>query len=468
MDKLERPLGPLEAAQQLLSQVAEVRPVRQGPARERGRRLGQQDLPAVAEEIRRRLKEEQAQRGEFARVYAAPGSSGDVPDEPETRLVILGPDHPHAGRTPDSAARRAAAQLLDQRGTGPRTYRNALVFLAPDKARLTELEQAVRQLLAWQSIERGRETLNLDAFQANQARTKREQADETVRQRIPEAYAWLLVPAQPDPTGSVEWDERRLQGNDRLAVRASRRLVNDGDLITTYGATVLRLQLDRIPLWRGDHVGVKQLRDDFATYLYLPRLKDADVLLAAIRDGVGSLTWETEGFAYAESFDIATSRYLGLRAGETGSVVLNNDSVVVKPEAARRQLDADDAARREREGGRLSVREGAVDYVEHPGGVTSVGPSPHPGDGHRPVGPRPTVLRRFHGAATLDPLRVSTQSQQIAEAVVQHLAGLVGARVRITLEIEADLPDGAPDHVVRTVTENCRALRFSDAGFEES
>ncbi|MDP8922332.1 MAG: AAA+ family ATPase, partial [Chloroflexota bacterium] len=283
----------------------------------------------------------------------------------------------------------------------------------------------------------------------------------------PEAYAWLLVPEQ-EVQGPVEWQEIRLQGDDLLAIRAARRLKNDGLLAAEYAPTNLRRDLDRIPLWRGDHVGVKQLRDDFATYLYLPRLKDADVLLAAIRDGVGSLTWESEAFAYADAFDIATSRYLGLRAGETGSVVLNNDSVVVKPEAARRQLDADDAARREREGGRLSVREGAVDYVEHPGGVTSVGPSPHPGDGHRPVGPRPTVLRRFHGAATLDPLRVSTQSQQIAEAVVQHLAGLVGARVRITLEIEADLPDGAPDHVVRTVTENCRALRFTDAGFEES
>jgi hypothetical protein len=43
----------------------------------------------------------------------------------------------------------------------------------------------------------------------------------------------------------------------------------------------------------------------------------------------------------------------------------------------------------------------------------------------------------------------------------------MGARVRVTLEIEADLPDGVPDHTVRTVLENCRTLKFTQVGFEE-
>jgi len=43
---------------------------------------------------------------------------------------------------------------------------------------------------------------------------------------------------------------------------------------------------------------------------------------------------------------------------------------------------------------------------------------------------------------------------------------LVGAKVTVTLEIEAETPAGAPDKVVRTVTENCRTLKFSSHGFE--
>ena len=39
--------------------------------------------------------------------------------------------------------------------------------------------------------------------------------------------------------------------------------------------------------------------------------------------------------------------------------------------------------------------------------------------------------------------------------------------VRVTLEIEAEMPEGAPDNVVRTVTENSRTLKFeSNSGFE--
>ena len=48
-----------------------------------------------------------------------------------------------------------------------------------------------------------------------------------------------------------------------------------------------------------------------------------------------------------------------------------------------------------------------------------------------------------------------------------HLAGLVGARVTVTIEVEAEIPDGASDNVVRTVTENSRTLKFTSHGFEK-
>ena len=35
------------------------------------------------------------------------------------------------------------------------------------------------------------------------------------------------------------------------------------------------------------------------------------------------------------------------------------------------------------------------------------------------------------------------------------------------LEIEAEIPSGAPENVVRTVTENSRTLKFTSQGFEK-
>ena len=80
-----------------------------------------------------------------------------------------------------------------------------------------------------------------------------------------------------------------------------------------------------------------------------------------------------------------------------------------------------------------------------------------------PSAPKP---RRYHGTVSLDPTRVGRDAGRIADEVIAHLEGLVGATVTVTLEIEADIPAGAPDQVVRVVTENGRTLKFTSQGFE--
>jgi hypothetical protein len=129
--------------------------------------------------------------------------------------------------------------------------------------------------------------LNLDPQQVKQAETQKTAADGAVTARLPETYQWLLLPTQSSPTQStVTWEAIRLTGQDALAVRASKKLRPD-NLLTALAGTMLRMEMDRVPLWRGDHVAVKQLAEDFASYLYLPRLKGSFVLADAIRDGLG-------------------------------------------------------------------------------------------------------------------------------------------------------------------------------------
>ncbi|WP_428940959.1 Swt1 family HEPN domain-containing protein [Fontivita pretiosa] len=423
-------------------------------ADDRAAQLREED---VLEEIARRLRLQGRTRGDFARVHAC-ASGGDVPDEREARLVLLGPEYPHTARDANSPARQEAAHILESRGTSPRTYKNTLVFLAADQTRLRDLEHAVRQYLAWKSIWEQRETLNLDAFQSRQAETKCKTADETVDARIPEAYQWLLVPNQPDPNGPVAWEEMRQQGQEALAVRASKKLKNQEMLLAELGGSRLRLELDRVPLWRGDHVGVKQLAEDFATYLYLPRLCDDSVLLNAIHDGLSRLTWQTETFAYADGWDEQRKKYIGLQTGPHVRVLMDDRSVLVKPDVAAAQMQAD----------RLTAGVGQPPAGEGTG--TAVGPTgvaTGVETGGEPPRPAPQPPRRFHGTAVLDATRVGRDASRIAEEVVQHLAGLVGARVEVTLEIQAEVPDGVPEQIVRTVTENCRTLKFKSHGFEK-
>jgi len=79
---------------------------------------------------------------------------------------------------------------------------------------------------------------------------------------------------------------------------------------------------------------------------------------------------------------------------------------------------------------------------------------------------QPAKPKRYHGSVILDSARVGRDAGRIADEVITHLVGLVGSSVRVTLEIEAEIPQGAPDNVVRTVTANSRTLKFTSSGFE--
>lgn len=62
--------------------------------------------------------------------------------------------------------------------------------------------------------------------------------------------------------------------------------------------------------------------------------------------------------------------------------------------------------------------------------------------------------------------RPERDAGRIADEVIAHLVGLVGANVTVTLEIEATIPNGVPQDVVRVVLANGTELRFTLAAFE--
>ena len=418
------------------------------------------DSDRVFLEMERRLRKDLERKGEFSRVHPLPAASADVPDDLDARLVVLRPDQPH-GREERSRAEVAAREILVNRGNAPRIYQNTLVFLAADTNRLPELEEAVRRYLAWESILQEKELLDLSPHQVKQAETQKNSADSVVTARLPECYQWLLAPTQPSPQSPVEWSAQRLNGQEPLAVRASKKVLAIDLLVTQLAPTSLRLEMDRVPLWRGDHVPIRQLVEDFARYLYLPRLREPGVLLDAIQRGVGLLTWSQDSFAYAESYDKDMQRYRGLQSGQRMSITANDNGLLVRPDVALRQLAAENpASSTAPDNGRPS---GATPG-DAPAGVTggagaSGGAPPTP-----PIKVRP---RRYYGSVTLDPQRVGRDAGRIAEEVIAHLAGLVGARVTVTLDIEVHTPEGVPDNVVSIVSENCRTLKFTNFGFEQ-
>jgi hypothetical protein len=404
-------------------------------------------LRAVADSERGRRREREQEL--FKGIHTCPAGSGDVPDEQEARLVVLPPSKGHKINRKDSPAVLTAGEILEKRGTAARQHRNMLVFVCPDEELVENLAHEARRFLAWKSVVADAEALNLDAHQRRLAAESQSRSDETVHVRLHEAYCWLFVPAQ-EGTSPITWEATRVAGgNETYIAKASKKLRSAEQLITRWSPALLRMELDRW-LWKDQpHIEVKKLWDYLTSYCYLPRLRDSDVLLDAIREGVRGRDY----FAYATSVG-EKGRYQGLQFGSAGGTVyLDATSVLVRPEVAEKQLAAEQAARPQTyptlEGQATS---GTGQVAERPA-VTEEGAAGSP--------------TRFHGSVSLDPTRLGRDAGKVAEEVVQHLSSLVGSNVEVTLEIQAEVPQGVPDQAVRTITENCRVLRFKTHGFEK-
>lgn len=159
---------------------------------------------------------------------------------------------------------------------------------------------------------------------------------------------------------------------------------------------------------------VRRLVEDFARYVYLPRLRDPSVLVGAVSDGAALPTWEQDSFAYADGYDEASGRYRGLRVAQQLSLSDEDPhGLLVKPDVARVQLEAEAVQ---------AVRE-EVGPATGTGGISATAGGVGTGAGMETVAPPRVILRRFHGSIDLNPMRPAADAGRIAEEVIAHLAG---------------------------------------------
>jgi len=181
------------------------------------------------------------------------------------------------------------------------------------------------------------------------------------------------------------------------------------------------------------------------------------VLTAAIEDGVNTTAWEIDGFALADRWDAEKKRYRGLKLGRAVSVSVNTEALVVKAEVARAQMEAEAPPKPVPGPGGITPRSGVKPTAAPPGPAGPEGPAEPPA----------RKIKRFHGTVPVDPLRAGRAAGHIADEVIKHRSGLVGARVDVTLEVQAEVPEGVPEDRQRIVNENCCTLKFQSFGFEE-
>ena len=398
------------------------------------------------EDIRKRLLKTAGRRRDlFAAVPIFPEGPGDVDDSDDgVSLVILPPDKYHIRGTDDSPAIQAADEILAQRFAGPRLHRNLLVFLAATAKRIEELRNIARLYLAWKSIDKDRESLNLTAHQQKQAETKLKETDETVDSQIGLAFEYILTPSQTPGTSKIIWQESKGSGKGVLLERVANRLGSEEKMINAYSGVRVRMDLDRIPLWheRGD-ISVGDLWSAYTKFPYMPRLANYSVLATAIGNGTASTSWDTETFAYADVYDQTAGIWKGIKRNQQvipirSGFLLRPDVVPPLPSPAQP------------EGGGITTSSS---------GTTLIIPVEDADQEDTSGEQKPT---RFYAIFNLDPVRGIRQIDDILTNVTNHL----GKNVTLTLEIRAENPEGFDDHNRRTVEENTDQLGANDFNFE--
>ena len=367
------------------------------------------------------------QRGE---VIVCPQPSDDVRDLDTVQLIILPPNKalPNRSRENDEAA-AAAQDILLNRGNAPRIHRNALLFLAARNDEIRALRSSARTYRAWYSIlNGGRRIPNLTGDRLNQASSSLRSADRQLSEALVRAYRWAMAPSQENPQRAdygLSVSQTNPTDTGDIVDSALGQLIESEVLIDQISPSALTSMLQQY-VWSSeqysDHIGVDNLWELMTRNVYLHRLKNRNVLIKCIAEGVS----ESE-FGYAETYN--GEEYEGLRFGESMSFTDPGSGLLVAPEMAQ-----------------LVIEETSPIIGPDP---SPVNPQPDPTP---PVGPRCIVVTKtIQNDISLDEVSV------LREEIIRNLND-DGGEVTVKITITANKPEGFSDSTDRAVRENSAQL----------
>lgn len=390
----------------------------------------------------------------------------DIPDDTMLRLVVLDTNQAYSKQNPRPPGIGAVKEYVQKNGSKPRFKGNRLIFVAPDSSTVSRLLDSVRTALAWKSIvdDVAAHRLNIDRLQEEQAKKESQTAESVALRATRDCFRWVLCPVMHAATDrEIEVEEFSLNtSGSSFAAEVERVCVENELVITAWSQIHLRSRLQEL-YWKGDRKAVRAMAvwEDMQKYLYLPRLKSRMVLEKAIVQGASS----KEFFGTAVGED--GGRYVGFMLG-SALVQLDDTLLLIEPTAAReyeemlRKEEEEKKAQEEaKTGGGESTAsgdtEGASSGEEQPGEVS---------EGADSAGTTTKVKTRFFGAVEVSAATAKMKLVTVAEEVISLLASDPNASVKVTVEVTAEFPDGAPDHIERGVAENATQLGFKSKDWE--
>ena len=255
-----------------------------------------QPAAAVAQRLRETL-DAAAGNADGFRVLTWAASDGAVADRPDPTIAILDAKYAVSQENSSGMSGRAPAdQLWEKHGGGLRDYRNALLLVAPDADLLGRAEDAVREVMAYDTVLANAQKGLLEVSQSelknlqSRAAAKRE----SLRTAVTTAYRWIFAPAEKG------LDVLSLQvpatKDERIAARVVERLSD-----TNYGPPKILRKIGALyfsgkvapHIWKDEKaLDLAELTRRLPRWTFLPIIPDRDqALRTCIREGLSLRSW---------------------------------------------------------------------------------------------------------------------------------------------------------------------------------
>jgi len=273
------------------------------------------DLPraSVEERLRDALTQALGQAPGF-RVLAWAGSDGTIADSPEPTIAVLDASRFAVTQEEggDLAGRDRVEQLFEKVGGGLREWRNSLILVAPDSDLWGRAEEAMREVMAYESvIDRASKTrVDLSPNEKKELDGRFKDKKDSLRTTVVTAYRWVLHPDEGGLT-AVALPVPATK-DETIAGRVVRRLSDmeygHPKVMTTISAVFFNSKIAP-RLWKDEAapLDLEEASKRFRQWTYLPVLPRRDeTLRACIREGLAQGLWAVV------VGDNATSKYTKL------------------------------------------------------------------------------------------------------------------------------------------------------------
>ena len=295
--------------------------------------------------------------GRDSSVQVCPTSPSLVKDAETLQYVILPPQASLPSREKETdVAGETARKILEYSADSEkqRTFRNTLLFIAARRDDIRELRNLIKNYLAWNAIMNGDALhgalTNLEGARLDQTKENLESAEDAVTNALFKAYRWALTPFQTDEREAVyNFSTAETRPEDgRIMKRLRDKFVDDDAIVTKIAPDIFAAKLQQY-VWSSDtyqdHIEIERLWELMAQNVYMPRLRDRNVLATCIRDGV-----EAGTFGYARAYqdgDYRNFRFeeqigsLQIEKGNTTVLITSELAKLLKEERDKQQKPPD-------------------------------------------------------------------------------------------------------------------------------